>query len=264
MVCHNCQLKKQVLTECPECHSNKIKFLSGGTQKVEEYLQKAFSNKNIVRVDSDTITRKDQLSLTQKEFIARGIDIVIGTQMVSRGFYNTDSCVGLILADVLLHIPSYNASHRFYSIVMQLAAQSHAHHLILQTYTPDIPVMRYIAGNDYESFYANELHNRKEYGYPPFSKLYKIEIFHKDEIKLNKIADTIYADLKNNLLDKAIVNQPNVPYIPKRGDKYIREIQLKSHGEVHGIISDYYRNKAKEVRNTERDCYINIIVDSED
>lgn len=264
MVCHNCQLKKQVLTECPECHSNKIKFLSGGTQKVEEYLQKAFSNKNIVRVDSDTITRKDQLAVTQKEYLSGNIDMVVGTQMVSRGFYNTDSCVGLILADVLLHIPSYNASHRFYSIVMQLAAQSHKHHLILQTYTPDIPVMRYIADNDYESFYANELHNREEYGYPPFSKLYKIEIFHKDESKLNKIADTIYADLKSNLSDKAIVNKPNVPYIPKRGDKYIREIQIKSHKEVHDIISNYYRNKAKELRNIERDCYINIIVDSED
>lgn len=264
MVCHNCQLKKQVLTECPECHSNKIKFLSGGTQKVEEYLQKGFPDRSIVRVDSDTITKKDQLSLTQKEFIAENIDIVIGTQMVSRGFYNTDSCVGLILADVLLHIHSYNASHRFYSIVMQLASQSHDHHIILQTYTPDIPVMRYIADNDYESFYANELHNREEYGYPPFSKLYKIEIFHKDESGLNKIADTIYTDMKNNLSDKAVVNKPNVPYIPKRGDKYIREIQIKSHREVHDIISGYYRNKAKEMRNTERDCYINIIVDSED
>lgn len=203
--CHYCGLIKPVPGACTHCGSLNIKYFGTGTERVEDELQFYFPNAKIERIDSDSITKKAYLSNLLLSFSKGEIDILVGTQMVSKGLdFPRVTLVGVISAETTLWLPDFRADERTFQLLTQVsgrAGRSKAEgEVIIQTYNERHFVLRKVLENDYAGFYAKEKTDREKMGYPPFTRIALIESkdkniekakgaikdFHKEVIKYKK------------------------------------------------------------------------------
>ncbi|HEY0798221.1 MAG TPA: primosomal protein N', partial [Candidatus Baltobacteraceae bacterium] len=172
--CHLCDAQSPIPTNCPACGSPAIREFGVGTQKVVEAAQALFPGARIVRMDSDTTTRIGDHARLLDEF-EREADILVGTQMVAKGLdFPTVTLVGVIAADIGLHLPDFRASERTFDLLTQVAGRSgraQPGEAIIQTYVPEHPAIVYAARHDYEGFARHELEQRRQLRYPPFGEL---------------------------------------------------------------------------------------------
>ena len=189
LVCHYCGKTKQQPNLCPKCGSKYVKFFGAGTERVEEEVRRYFKNAKILRMDIDTTRAKDSHEKIYNTFKAREADILIGTQMVSKGLdFPNVTLVGILAADMSLNIPDYRAAERSFQIITQVAGRAgrgdKEGEVIVQTYTPEHYSLQYAKKYNYEDFYEKEFTIRAMMGYPPFGRILLINGTGKNENEL--------------------------------------------------------------------------------
>ena len=189
LVCHYCGKTKQQPNLCPKCGSKYVKFFGAGTERVEEEVRRYFKNAKILRMDVDTTRAKDSHEKIYNTFKAREADILIGTQMVSKGLdFPNVTLVGILAADMSLNIPDYRAAEKSFQIITQVAGRAgrgdKEGEVIVQTYTPEHYSLQYAKKYNYEDFYEKEFTIRAMMGYPPFGRILLINGTGKNENEL--------------------------------------------------------------------------------
>lgn len=189
LVCHYCGFGKKQDKTCPKCSSKYVKFFGAGTEKVEEEIKKYFKEAKVLRMDVDTTRNKHSYEKIYNSFKNNEADILIGTQMISKGLdFDNVTLVGVIAADSSLNIPDYKSSERTFQIITQVAGRAGRNEkdgkVIIQTYNPNHYTLLYSRDYDYEGFYREEFTARGLLNYPPFGKILLINCLSKNEEKL--------------------------------------------------------------------------------
>ncbi|PHR32874.1 MAG: primosomal protein N' [Fluviicola sp.] len=228
--CHYCGYSTPPVGSCSSCGSNRIKMLGFGTEKIEDELGIIFPDKVIKRLDLDTTRSKNAYATILNDFDGGGIDILIGTQMVSKGLdFENVNLVGILDADMLLNRSDFRAFERSFQLMTQVAGRAGRRKkrgkVIIQTGDTDHWVIQKVIGHDFIGFYESEIMERNNYFYPPYFKIIEITVKHKDENKLNLAA----IDLANRMksLFKERVLGPEFPVVRRVKNLYLKRITLK-------------------------------------
>ena len=202
--CHYCGNEQNVVTTCPNCGSKKIRYFGTGTQKLEQEILKQFPNAKTIRMDVDTVTKKNSHEEILNKFKNEGIDILIGTQMVVKGHHFPKvTLVGVVAADSSLNIDDYRANERTFQILTQVAGRAGRENLpgkvIVQTYNPDNFIIQTAQKQNYKMFYDTEITLRKQLKYPPFCDIIVIGVSGKDLNEINNSSQYLYQQLVNRI-----------------------------------------------------------------
>ena len=212
--CHYCGYEQNVVTVCPECHSTKIRYFGTGTQRLEQEINKVFPNATTIRMDKDTVTKKNSHEDILNKFRDENIDILIGTQMIVKGHHFPNvTLVGVVAADSSLNIDDYRANERTFQILTQVAGRAGREKLkgqvIIQTYNPDNFAIQCAKNQDYKEFYQTEIALRQQLMYPPFKDIILINFNGLLENEIKKVSLEVYKYLMENLnLDEFKVMKP--------------------------------------------------------
>ena len=216
LVCHHCGSKRPTQQVCPQCSSEAIRFFGAGTEAVEQEVRKAYPKARVKRFDADSTTRKNAHQQILGEFEQQKIDILIGTQMVSKGLdFPNVTLVGVIAADTALNLPDFRASEQTFSLLTQVAGRSGRAELegkvVIQTYMPEHYCIEAAQKHDYLDFYAQEVVARDALRYPPFAHVATLLLRGKDEQAVSEAAHTARDQLEIWQADQALASQtPNV------------------------------------------------------
>lgn len=230
--CHYCGLEKPVPNACTNCGSINIKYFGIGTERVEDELQFYFPESRISRVDSDSITKKAYLSNLLLSFGRGDIDILVGTQMVSKGLdFSRVTLVGVISAETTLWLPDFRADERTFQLLTQVAGRAGrskiAGEVIIQTQNEKHFALQKVLQNDYDGFYKREIADRERMGYPPFTRLALIETKDKSDEKAKGAAIDFRKSLRK--FEKHLkISEPTTALIYKLKGFYRYHILLKS------------------------------------
>ncbi len=228
--CHYCSYHTPPVGSCACCGSNRLKMLGFGTEKVEDDLAIIFPDKTIKRLDLDSTRSKNAYENILGDFENRKIDILIGTQMVSKGLdFDNVSLVGILDADMLLNRPHFRAFERAYQLMSQVAGRSGRKEkrgkVIIQTGDPDHWVIQKVINHDYVGFYTDEILERKNYFYPPFYKMIEFTLKHKDEHLLDKASMDFALSLRETFKERVL--GPEFPVVRRIQNLYLKSIKLK-------------------------------------
>ncbi|PIO48209.1 MAG: primosomal protein N' [[Chlorobium] sp. 445] len=191
--CHYCGKTKALVQHCRRCGSEKLSFKSSGTERVEQELQELFPNERILRMDLDTVSRKNAHAKILHEFAEGKARILLGTQMVAKGLdFPNVTLVGVLAADIGLSLPDFRAGERLYALLLQVAGRAgraqKKGEVYLQVYNLESDIFRLLLQQDYQRFFGYEVANRQPLFYPPFSRLVKIEFSGKHESEVSDAA----------------------------------------------------------------------------
>lgn len=209
--CHYCGYEKEIPKECPECKSKYIKPFGIGTQKIEEEIKLIFPNINILRLDKDTTSRKGEFENILNDFKNKKADVLIGTQMLSKGLdFENVTLVGILSADMILKFPDFRSSETTFQLITQVAGRAGRSEkegkVILQTYDTDHYAIRHAIKYDFRGFYEDEIKIRKAFEYAPFNNMISVVISGKDNAKVEKNARKMYDSLVYLLRERGISN----------------------------------------------------------
>lgn len=176
VMCHMCGHKEKAPQKCPNCGSPKAKWKSFGTQKVEEYISQTFPQAKVARIDADTMKKRDEYRRIFGEFRKGNIDMLVGTQMISKGLdFPKVTLVGILNADISLNMEDFRANERTYQLIVQVSGRAGRGtgdgEVIVQTMNPDAPPIQYARKDNLEDFLKEELENRMRFSYPPAKRL---------------------------------------------------------------------------------------------
>ena len=202
--CHYCGHEEQVVKICPSCGSDKIRYFGTGTQKLELEIKKIFPEASTIRMDVDTVTKKNSHEEILNKFKNENIDILIGTQMVVKGHHFPKvTLVGVVSADSSLNIDDFRANERTFQILTQVAGRAGRENLpgkvIIQTYNPDSFPIEFSKKQDYDLFYKTEINLRKQLKYPPFCDIIVIGFSGENAQEITNVSTYVYNLLKTNL-----------------------------------------------------------------
>lgn len=232
LMCHYCSHKEAPPLFCPSCKGTYVNFLGKGTQKVENEIKELFPDARILRMDTDVTRKKNSFENIFKTFQNRDADILIGTQMVAKGFdFPSVTLVGIISADTSLNIPDFRSSERTFQLVTQAAGRSgrglKKGLVIIQTYNADHYSIKRAYSQSYLQFYSEEIIRRKEIRFPPFSNIINIVVKGKDEKKVSSNSEDLYRILKSEKTDDLEIFGPSPAPLSKLEGKYRWHIVLK-------------------------------------
>ena len=199
--CHYCGTSYNMLSECPNCHSHEMGFGKMGTETVVEELHKLFPEVKILKLDSETKTKKDAMVEVLREFADNKAQILVGTQMIAKGHdFGNVTLVGLVDADLGLYQQDYRSTERTFQLVTQMSGRAgradKEGHVILQTYSPANYVYRFATNYSYKDFYNREINIRETTNFPPFVSIIRIMITHEKMEKAREIARDIYMKIR--------------------------------------------------------------------
>ncbi len=259
--CHYCSYVTAPMGSCHACGSNRLKMLGFGTEKIEDDLGLLLPNAVIKRMDLDTTRSKNAYAEIINEFEARKIDILIGTQMLSKGLdFDNVTLVGILDADMLLNRPDFRAYERSFQLMTQVAGRAGRKEkrgkVVLQTGQPDHWIIKKVIEHDFIGFYDNEIIERSNFYYPPFYKMLIITLKHASESTLNAAAQNFGLALKDVFKERVL--GPDFPIIKKIQNLYLKEIKLKYEKSLSdtkvkerlsALLSEFYAQSAyKSVR----------------
>lgn len=207
--CHYCGYETKVITKCPECGSENIRYFGTGTQKLESEINTLFPEAKTIRMDVDTVTKKNSHEKILTDFKENKADILIGTQMVVKGHHFPNvTLVGVIAADGSLNMNDYRANEITFQILTQVAGRAgrgeDAGKVIIQTYNPDNFTIECVKQQNEEMFYNTEMRLRKQLKYPPFCDIIVIGVSSKDEQITMKVAQSLHKYLKDRVENENI------------------------------------------------------------
>lgn len=228
--CHYCGYSSAPVGTCQSCGSNQLKMSGFGTEKIEEDLEIMFPDKVVARLDLDATRTKNAYATIIQEFEERKIDILIGTQMITKGLdFDNVSLVGILDADQLLNRPDFRAFERGYHLMSQVAGRAGRKRkrgtVIIQTGQPEHWIIRRVMEHDFDGFYTNEIVERRNFFYPPFYKLIQITLKHKEKQELMAAANALSFDLREVFKERVI--GPEFPLIERIQNQFIMGIKLK-------------------------------------
>ena len=228
--CHYCGFSSKAKTMCNSCGSEAMSYKGHGTQQIEEIVKELFPNAISKRMDWDTTRRKFSFDKIINSFAKKEIDILIGTQMITKGLdFENIGLVGVINTDHFLNFPDFRAHEKAFQILTQVAGRSGRSgdrgKVLLQTYQPEHPIIKNVIENDYEKMYQNQLLERRDYNYPPFVRLIRITVKDKSYEKLNSSCDWLNKVIRDNY--KGIVLGPVYPEISRIKNKYHKQFLVK-------------------------------------
>jgi len=235
--CHICGSKKPVPKRCPGCGDPAFKFAGVGTQRVERVVGKCFPHANVQRLDTDVTRKKNAYEEILGDFRAGRINILIGTQMIAKGLHFPNvTLVGVVYADLSLHLPDFRAGERTFQLLAQVAGRAGRGEVpgevIVQTYTPFHTAVQAARRMDYATFYDQELEFRRELSYPPFSHLVCLTLSGAADEKVAFCSRTLADGLKARLPESVIVSDPSPAPIARAKGRYRHQVLLRSRSIV--------------------------------
>lgn len=264
--CHYCGYSIQLPTVCPACGLPGIEIYGYGTERIAEEVHDKFPDARVSRMDLDTTRNKNAYQDIIEKFASHQTDILIGTQMVSKGldFEKVDT-VGVVSADTLLNFPDFRSDERAFNMLEQVAGRAGRRadkgKVMIQTTSPDNPVLRYVCAHDYEGFYNAAIADRQRFGYPPFTKVIIIYMKHRDRDTLNQLA-VAYTKMLMQVFGNRVLG-PEPPLIPRVANRYIQTVMLKveaqaSMAKVKKILRDIYVQLAADPRMRQLVLYYDV------
>ena len=228
--CHYCGYNIANPTHCHQCHSPDLSTKGFGTEQIEMELKALFPDKNARRMDQDTTRGKHGYEKLIDSFKNREIDILVGTQMLAKGLhFDNVALVGILNADNMLYQPDFRAFERAYQMMVQVAGRAGRKDVrgkvLIQTYNPLHNIIQQVTDNDYEGMYKEQVYERNNFKYPPFYRLVRLTLKHKDYEKVRDAALWLYNVLSQNL--GVPVLGPEEPGVNRIRNEYIRTIMVK-------------------------------------
>ena len=258
--CHYCGYEEKKVTTCPKCESSNIRYFGTGTQKLEQEVQRLFPNATTIRMDVDTVTKKNSHEEILNKFKNENIDILIGTQMVVKGHHFPNvTLVGVIAADSSLNIEDFRANERTFQILTQVAGRAGRENLegkvIIQTYNPDSLAIEQAKTQDYKEFYNSEIGIRKQLKYPPFCDIIVIGFSSSKEQEVIRQAKKVHKYLKERIISEKIgvlLYSPVPAPIDKIKNKYRWRMIIKClyNEQINQLLHDALKQNEckKEIR----------------
>ncbi len=263
LVCHYCGEKTDVITKCGSCNSTNLVAKGLGTERIEDEAAQIFPAARLARLDYDTANSRRKFERIIKDFGNYEYDILIGTQMVTKGLdFEKVGLVGILNADNMLNFPDFRAFERAFQLMSQVSGRAGRRQkqgkVIIQTFNPEHPIIQFVVSNDFKSMFNSQIEERKLFKYPPFWSFIVIKLKHKDRGRLHRAAAILAESLKYDLSGR--VKGPEEPMINKISNYYILNIhvrfektaspskikqavinkirQLKSESEFGGVIAE--------------------------
>ena len=232
LICHYCGYQKKKDEVCPECHEASLNYYGLGTERLEEKIKEMYPDARVVRMDQDTTRNKGSHEKIIGEFKEYKYDILLGTQMISKGLdFPKVTLVGVINADASLNIPDYRSSEVTYSLLSQVAGRAGRSEMpgevIIQTFNPDNYVIECVKSNNYDKFYLQEMNFRKKLKYPPYYYLVGIKVIGKVYEKTIEDARKVKKYLDDNLNKETIVLGPTTASVFRFNNEYRMQIIIK-------------------------------------
>lgn len=254
--CHYCSYAIEVPKECPTCHSTDISMKGFGTEKVEDKLAEIFPQASIARMDLDTTRSKNAYQQIITDFEQHKTDILVGTQMVTKGLdFDRVSVVGILNADALISFPDFRAFERAYQLLAQVSGRAGRKEVpgkvVIQTYQPQHAALQYVETNDFMSMYTSQIAERKEFHYPPVARLVKITLKHVDENTVTEAANSLALVLRPAF--KGLVLGPESPLVSRVQNYYLKDFWIKlpkgnaladQKKRLQQIIAEFQQQKA--------------------
>lgn len=248
LVCHYCGASYPLPNVCPSCKEPAVEILGYGTERVEDEVANLFPDHRILRMDLDTTRNKDGYENIIDDFSNHKADILVGTQMVTKGLdFGDVSMVAILNADSIINFPDFRSTERAFNMLEQVSGRAGRRTeqgaVIVQTSNPTHPVINFLKNHDYIGFFNHEIEERKLFNYPPFTRVIYIYLKHRDNNNLSEIS-TIYASKLRELFGNRVFG-PEEPMISRIQSLYIRKIMLKieinaSMKKVKQILRDTY------------------------
>ena len=233
--CHHCGRATPLATRCPTCGSARIRYLGGGTERLEREVRTTFPELRVARLDRDVVERKGAATKILDDLADGRIDVLVGTSLVTKGLdVPSITLVGIVSADVALNLPDERAAERTYQLLAQAIGRAgrgvRPGHAILQTYQPDHPAIRAVQVADPATFYDAELALRRQFGSPPFGRLVKLTVAMVDRDAAEAAAVACAEQLRARAVDlgrRVDVMGPAVAYIARRADRWRFNVVLR-------------------------------------
>lgn len=230
--CHYCGYEEHVPTECPECHSEHIRFFGTGTQKIEVEIHKVFPEARVLRMDVDTTRQKGAHERILDNFGAGKADILLGTQMIAKGLdFPKITLVGVLSADTSLNLPDFRAAERTFQLLTQVSGRAGRHELpgevIIQTYSPEHYAIQLSKEQHYEPFYEQEMTMRHKFAYPPYFYVVLIQVTHEDVMMAAEYAGKVMDWLKLKLSKQVGLIGPTAASISRVQNRYRYQCLIK-------------------------------------
>ena len=256
--CHYCGYEEAIPKVCPECKSDKIKYFGSGTQKVESEIAKLFPEATTIRMDIDTVTKKNSHEEILRKFREEKIDILIGTQMITKGHHFPDvTLVGIVAADGSLNVGDFRAEERTFQIITQVAGRAGREKdkgkVFIQTYNPDDYAILCSQKQDYKEFYNGEITLRKRLNYPPFCDIILIRVHSENFNKVKEVSEKIYEELLKQKNENLLVYRPVPSPIDKIQNVFRWRIIVKGRlnkmaiAVIKKAVEPFYGSKYKDV-----------------
>ncbi len=265
MKCHYCGYTMSVPSECPSCHSTDLKMHGFGTERVEEDLTAVVPEARCARLDLDTTRSKNSYQFILEQFKNRETDILVGTQMVTKGLdFDHVKTVGILDADNMLSFPDFRAFERSFQLMEQVSGRAgrkgEKGKVIIQTYQPTHPVILNVVNHDYVRFFEEQMPIRRQFCYPPYYRLIMIKLRHANYNKLNAAAEFFAKQLrpvfKHNLLG------PEYPVVSRIKNQYIKQILIKfDRNDNSMIIKELLRRNLDIFKRDNEHKSVNISID---
>jgi primosomal protein N' (replication factor Y) len=251
LLCHHCGYERNMPDTCANCGSKSIRAYGLGSEKVEAEVQAIFPKVRTLRWDWETTRQKDAHEIILSHFSAQRADVLVGTQMLAKGLdLPLVTLVGIVLADVGLNLPDPFAAERVFQVLTQVAGRAgrseRGGQVIMQTFMPENYAIQAAAAHDVNGFYYHELEQRKRLGYPPFTRLIRLEYRHRDPDKAEKEARDLYSKIGNPVTDIG----PVPCFYNKLNGEYRWQIVLRGHDPasiVKGKVPEDWRIEVEPI-----------------
>lgn len=256
--CHYCGYSEPVPPRCPGCGHPDMNLIGFGTQKVEEELAFFYPGIRISRMDLDSTRTKHAHHRIISDFEERRVDILTGTQMVTKGLdFDNVSLVGILNADNMISFPDFRSFERSYQMMAQVSGRAGRKNkqgkVVIQTRNPQHPVIRFVIENDYESMYRLMIAERYKFNYPPWSRLVKITLKHKEQQALDHAASELSALLRRSFRKQVL--GPEYPLVSRIRNYYLKDILIKlrrdatlagSKAKIAGMIETFRKTTTQK------------------
>lgn len=255
--CHYCGREYARPRVCPSCGNKDFELRGYGTEKVEEEVHTLFPYIRIARMDSDTMRNRAAYEKLISDFEQHRIDVLIGTQMLSKGLdFDRLQLVGILNADSMLNFPDFRAHEHAFQLMTQVSGRagrkSGRGSVIIQTSDPQHPVIQYVLQNDYKTFFQKECQERSEFGYPPYSRLVEVIFRHRDENLLGQ-ASGFFASLLPPILEPSVFG-PLPPLVSRVKGLYLQKIIIKIKPEISLKAAKDYLCQARDQYMKDKVC----------
>ena len=270
LMCHYCGYSQEITNECPSCGESSLQYCGTGTQKAQEILEELFPNARILRMDADSVMQKNAHERLLSAFAAGEYDILIGTQMVAKGLdFPRVTLVGVLSADQVLYSDDYRSFERGFSMLTQVVGRSgrgeHKGRAIIQTFTPENPILELAARQDYDAFYEDEIELRRAMTYPPFSDIVTVGFLGENKANTITCANDFLQGIMNlceNEYKELPIRTlgPAASLVSKVNNKYRYRIIIKSRNcsMLRSLISDLLKQFGKDKKYRDVTVYADL------